>query len=205
MFPLRTHISKICSETLYCCKVQGIGRSSKEYRPICFDKYTPESTRQRRYYFDYLKSGLPYKCMHLTFSTSNNLGSHNFIWRIPSNAVESDTVAKNTEVIQSWKEELPSYHTRALRRNFIRKASLICNLKAKEARFIYRQLAGDSAEAETDDQIEIDARVYQAFEMGDPCRHITDLRCHSEGQLSKYDALFFRKQNSISNTLLRRQ
>lgn len=100
--------------------------------------------------------------MHLTFSTGNNLGSHNFIWRISPNVEEADAVAKNTEVIQLLKQELPSYHTRAMRRSFIRKASLICNLKAKDARFIYKQLSGDSAEAETADQKEIDARVYQA-------------------------------------------
>lgn len=175
-------------------------RNTEEYKPICVDEYTPESTRQRRYYLDHLKSGLPYKCMHLTFSTGNNLGSHNFIWRISPNVEEADAVAKNTEVIQLLKQELPSYHTRAMRRSFIRKASLICNLKAKDARFIYKQLSGDSAEAETADQKEIDARVYQAFEMEDP-DIITDLRCHNKGQPSKYDAFFEKAKQYLENVI----
>lgn len=98
------------------------------------------------------------------------------------------------------KQELPSYHTRAMRRSFIRKASLICNLKAKDARFIYKQLSGDSAEAETADQKEIDARVYQAFEMEDP-DIITDLRCHNKGQPSKYDAFFEKAKQYLENVI----
>lgn len=36
-------------------------RKTEVYKPICADEYTPESSRQRRYYLDNIKSGLTFK------------------------------------------------------------------------------------------------------------------------------------------------
>lgn len=161
------------------------------FKPICLDEYTPQNTRERRYFLDNMKQGLPYKCVHLKFSAGNNLGSHNFLWKIPGcvSETDSDIMQKNSDVIQTLSKDLPSYHTRAMRRAFINKASLLCSLKTSDARYIYKSLAGDCSLGENESEKEIDLRVQQAFEMEDP-DIITDLRHHNTGQPSRYHIFF---------------
>lgn len=140
------------------------------YKPVCLDEYTPHNTRERRYFLDNMKHGLPYTCVHLKFSAGNNLGSHNFLWKIPGGVSEtdSDVMQKNSDVIQNLSKDLPEYHTRAMRRAFMSKASLLCSLKLSDARYIYKSLAGDCSLAENETEKEVDLRVQQAFEMEDP-------------------------------------
>lgn len=64
MFPVRSPDEGQSIELIYpkyIVKPGIVSRNTEEYKPICVDDYTPESTRQRRYYLDHLKSGLPYK------------------------------------------------------------------------------------------------------------------------------------------------
>nr|XP_022306505.1 uncharacterized protein LOC111112916 isoform X2 [Crassostrea virginica] len=172
------------------------------FKPVCVDEYTPQNTRDRRYFLDNMKHGIQHKCVHLKFSSGNNLGSHNFLWRIPNNVsdTDNDLVQKNTDVIQALSKDLPSYHTRAMRRAFINKASLLCNLNASNARYIYKSLAGDCSLAENSTEKEVDLRVQQAFEMEDP-DIITDLRQHNTGQPSKYQAFFTYAQQYLENVI----
>lgn len=214
MFPVRSLDETKSVSIIHPCYVVKPGAASRYkslvdcveklelFKPICIDEYTPQNTRDRRYYLDNMKQGLPYKCVHLKFSSGNNLGSHNFLWRIPGNILESDDelLQKNTDVIQSLGKDLPSFHTRAMRRAFIQKASLICNLKASNARFIYKSLAGDSTLPEHPSEKELDLRVQQAFEMEDP-EIITDLRQHNKGQPSKYHIFFDHAKQYLENVV----
>lgn len=96
---------------------------------------------------------------------------------------------ENNDVVQSLTREVPLYHTRAMRRLFMEKASLMCNIKSKDARYIYRELSGDNSAPETFEQREIDKRVELAFDMQDP-DILTDLREHNTGQPKKYSVFF---------------
>lgn len=58
----------------------------------------------------------------------------------------------------------------------------------------FRELSGDSAESETTDQKEIDARLFQAFEVEDP-EIITD----NTGQPSKNDGFFEKAKQYLEN------
>jgi hypothetical protein len=167
------------------------------FKLVCVDEYTPQNTRDRRYFLDNMKHGLTYKCVHLKFSAGNNLGSHNFLWRILVNIsdTDNDLVQKNTDVIQSLNKDLPSYHTRAMRRAFINKASLLCNVNASNARYIYKSLAGDCRLPENATEKEVNLRVRQAYEMEDP-DIITDLRRHNTGQPFKYQTFLYMPSNT---------
>lgn len=173
---------------------------SEPFKPMCVDEYTPQDTRQRRYYIDNLKCGISYKCMHLKIAAGNNLGAHNFIWRIRSDVPESEMFNENNDVVQSLTREVPLYHTRAMRRLFMEKASLMCNIKSKDARYIYRELSGDNSAPETFEQREIDKRVELAFDMQDP-DILTDLREHNTGQPKKYSVFFEKVKQYLENVV----
>lgn len=212
MFPVRTADESQSLEIIYPKYIVKPGVSSRykslvdhvskvdNFVPVCVDEYTPPNTRLRRYYIDNLKSGIPYKCMHLKFSAGNNLGSHNFIWRVGGIKSESEVLNKNAELVQSLNKELPTYHTRAMRRAFMQKASLICNVQTKEARYIYKHLSGDSSAADTSNMREVDLRVQQAFDMQDP-DILTDLREHNSGQPKKYSIFFDKSKEYLENVV----
>ena len=170
------------------------------FNPICVDEYTPPDTRKRRYYIDNLKTGLAYKCMHLKIAGGNNLGAHNFIWRVRTDVTEAEIFNENRDVVQSLMRNVPVYHTRAMRRLFIQKASLMCNVKCKDARYIYRELSGDNSAPETVDQFEVDKRVALAFDMQDP-EILTDLREHNTGQPKKYSVFFEKAKQYLENVV----
>lgn len=89
------------------------------FQPLCIDEYTPGDTRQRRFYIDNIKHGLSYKCIYFRITAGNNIGSHNFLWHIPSNKSENEILPKNMDMIRKLTQELPTYHTRTMRRRFV--------------------------------------------------------------------------------------
>lgn len=214
MFPVRSMDETKSITVIRPCYVVKPGTASRYralvdsvqkleiYKPICLDEYTPQNTRERRYFLDNMKHGLPYKCVHLKFSAGNNLESHNFLWKIPGGVSEtdSDVMQKNSDVIQNLSKDLPEYHTRAMRRAFMSKASLLCSLKLSDARYIYKSLAGDCSLAENETEKEVDLRVQQAFEMEDP-DIITDLRHHNTGQPSRYETFFNHAKQYLENVV----
>lgn len=149
-----------------------------------------------------MKHGLPYKCVHLKFSAGNNLRSHNFLWKIPGGVSEtdSDVMQKNSDVIQNVSKDLLEYHTRAMRRAFMSKASLLCSLKTSDARYIYKSLAWDCSLAENETEKAVDLRMQQAFEMEDPYI-ITDLRYYDTGQPSRYETFFNHAKQYLENVV----
>ncbi|XP_033758052.1 uncharacterized protein LOC117340399 [Pecten maximus] len=173
----------------------------EEFKPLCVDEYTPGDTRQRRHYIDNLKNGLPYKCILFRVSAGNNLGTHNFIWRVPMNTIQKeDVLTKNNDVIQGITKDLPTYHTRFMKRNFLQKVTLLCDVKPMEARCIYKDLTGDNSAPETSNEKIIDEKVKQAFELQDP-DVILDLREHNEGQPTKYSVFFDHAKTYIENVV----
>lgn len=121
----------------------------------------------------------------LTYSSGNNFGNLHFIWRVETGDKEKEFTASQY-VIETVKQSLPQYHTRAMRRYAYEKfGRVISNTSLAILRHFYRDLTGDSSASFTN-QEEIDARVYQFIDMEDTSVTI-DLREHNTGQKSKYD------------------
>lgn len=123
-----------------------------------------------------------------------------FLWKIPGNQTEEDRISKNQEVIQKIQKDMPSYHTRAMRRAFIDRTSLICSLKPMHARNVYKSLTGDNSAASHLKEKEVDERVQQAFDQQDP-DILQDLREVNKGQPSKYDIFFEKTKEYIESVV----
>ncbi len=164
--------------------------AAKNFEVISVDDYTPDDTTDRRYYIDNIAKAVPVKSVLLRVAHGNNIGTYNFLWKVPVDLTEADLVASNAPVIAKIEEDLPKYHTRVMRKKFINTCSLICsNVKPAVLRYIYRTLTGDSSSADSARQQVVDSRVEQAFEMEDP-DIILDLREHNKGQPCKYETFF---------------
>ena len=76
--------------------------------------------RKRRSYIDDLKKGqcLTVKTVIFSHSSGNNAGSLHFIWKLSSNATETEITSGNASAIQKIRPLLPSFHTRAMRKQF---------------------------------------------------------------------------------------
>ena len=82
--------------------------------------------RKRRTYIDNLRSGyaLMSKAVLYTYTTGNSLGSIHFLWRVPEELTEEELLAGNLESLRKIQPQLPTYHTRAMRKQFFEKVSL---------------------------------------------------------------------------------
>ena len=92
---------------------------------------------------------------------------------------------KNVNVSQELRKKLPTYHSRAMRREFINSFGRYTNSKPAFLREAYRRLTGDAAAASTTEEEEVDKRVAKLLEMEDPDL-IWDLRIQSDGRPEKY-------------------
>ena len=82
----------------------------------------------------------------------------------------------------------------------MQKAALICNVKSKQARHIYKLLTGDASSSTNEVEKQVDIRVQQAFDLQDP-DVIMDLREHKEGKPPKYSEFFDKTKSYLENVV----
>ena len=176
-------------------------RLMSDFKSLWLDDFTPTDTRERRYYIDNLSHGVACACVHFRVSRGNNLGTLNFIWRIPKGLSDEELLVRNNVVIQEIMSTIPRYHTRAMRKKFINQCSMLTNnLKPARLRFLYHHLTGDCSSPEHSSQEAIDNRIKQAFELQDP-DILIDLRDHNAGKTGKYDIFFEKTKEYLENVV----
>ena len=111
---------------------------------VSVEQFSPNSAKEKYQYLQTLKSnGLPFPTALLTYSHGNNIGSLNFIWRVQS--CSESTFSDCQLVIESVKKNIPTYHTRAMRRElFSLFGRLTSSVKPAVMRHIYRTITGVS-------------------------------------------------------------
>lgn len=111
---------------------------------VSVEQFSPSSAKEKYQYLQTLKShGLPFPTALLTYSHGNNIGSFNFIWRVKSTS--ESTFSDCQSVIESVKKNIPTYHTRAMRRElFSLFGRLTSSVKPAVMRHIYRTITGVS-------------------------------------------------------------
>ena len=65
-------------------------------------------------------------------------------------------------------KEIPTYHTREMRRDFVNSFGSVCDVKSYVLREAYKRLSGDASAAENSTEKEINNRVSEALDMSDP-------------------------------------
>ncbi len=113
--------------------------AAKHFEVLSVDEYTPPDTHQRRFYIDNLHQEMPCKCVLLRVSRGNNLGTLNFMWKVPVALSDEEVLKENVPNITRIQHDLPVYHTCFMRRQFIRCCSLIsAEVKPAVLRHIYK-------------------------------------------------------------------
>ena len=171
------------------------------YEAVCLNELMPIDSRQRYHFIQLLKAtGCPGEAMLYTYSTGNNKGNYHFVWLIPSGGSSDDLQSRNASVVHTLNENMPQFHSRAMKRNFVRLFGSVANVQPVYLREIYRQLTGDTSAASSDCEKKIDERLRLALDSEDP-DIVIDLRQHNKGTPSKYDQFWQACEQYIQNTV----
>ncbi|KAK3094620.1 hypothetical protein FSP39_004120 [Pinctada imbricata] len=109
------------------------------YSPICINDFAP-SDRQRRYH--YIQDiQFPFDVTVYAYSSGGPHESLHFIWKC-SKMLDLQQANK---VIHEIERNIPIYHTRAMRRDFRDRFSLVCKATPSVMNEMYRHLTGDSS------------------------------------------------------------
>lgn len=161
-------------------------RGKNPYEAVFLRDFAPSDRRQRYTYMQELRKGLGSPAVLLTYSVGSSVGNYHFIWRVPDAFNIEAAVAENDKVIQSVRDLLPQYHTRAMRQDFVNMyGRLTSSARPYVLRDIYTELTGDRSASRTTEEAEIDQRIREALDVEDP-DIIIDLRELNAGQSDKY-------------------
>ena len=104
------------------------------------NSFAPTDPKLKYQYMRDLEKGLPIPSILYTCSYRLN---YHYLWKIPEGVTIESATNENMHIISQIKEELPSYHSRALKRAFIDRCGLIApGVKSHVVRQIYRELTG---------------------------------------------------------------
>ena len=114
----------------------------QELVSVSIEQFSPGDSKRRYQYLQTLKSsGFPFPTALLTYSHGNNVGNFNFIWRVQ--AVSEASFSDSQSVIEAIKKSIPTYHTRAMRKEISSLfGRLTSSVKPAAIRHIYRTITG---------------------------------------------------------------
>ena len=165
---------------------------AKDFELILVEDHSPPCPKRR---YDY-NHGLvvPMKCVKYSYTESRN--HLHFILKMPAGLSEGELLGKNMSVVQELRKKVPTYHSRAMCREFINSFGRFTNSKPAFLREAYRRLTGDAAAASTIEEKEVDKRIAKLLEMEDPDL-IWDLRIQSGGRPEEC-TLFLEEKASVT-------
>ena len=171
--------------------------TAANYEVISLDEFSPVNDRRRKH--DYLQHlVVPVRYVQYTHSTGYiNL---NFMWKVPENEQVEQILDRSTKVRDELIKNIPKYHTRAMRREFITSFGRVLDCKSAVLREMYRRLTGDSFASRTTEEATIDKRVQDMLDLEDP-DIICDLRVLNSGRPEQYDAFLNECKAYIDSTV----
>jgi hypothetical protein len=156
-------------------------QKSKPFEAVFGNDHAPPDAKRK---YDYAKGlVVPCKCVRYTYTGSRN--HLHFLWRIPTDSTESETLSQSLKVRDELKTSFPLYHSRPMRQEFIHLFGKMTHSRPAFLREGYRRLTGDCSASANITEREVDERVTQLLEDEDPDL-IWDLRINNEGRPEKY-------------------
>ena len=136
-----------------------------------------------------------YRCIRYTHVSGKT--TLNFVWRVPVYDEKTEVLNKSSELKDSILKEIPLYHTRAMRREFVQSFGSVCNVKSCVLREAYKRLTGDATTPEDSTEKGISKRISEALDMFDP-ELLVDLRVNNAGRPEQYELFLEEFQKYIS-------
>ena len=153
-------------------KLDGLGL----YEPISLLYFQPSDSYESKLWYKSIK--LPFPIGLYIYRHGNYLGNLTFAWKIPV-SVDDRTDEDKINVLSRVREMIPTYSTRAMRKNFIMRYAKVTKIKPAILRDMYIYLTGDSASGESVEQNAIQKRVAEFFLTADDEQLIYDLRANN--------------------------
>ena len=165
-----------------------------EYFEVIFLEEFKPSVKWKKHRF---LQNLVVPCKTVRYTYTSSTGNLDFAWRVPTSFDDTSLLARNMKIVDDLRKEVPTYHSRAMKRTFVQSFGTVVNCKPMFLRKAYSMLTGDSSAARTTDEMEIDKRVTEMVELQDP-ELIVDLRCNNEGQPERYDVFLAECQKYVN-------
>ena len=90
-------------------------------------------------------------------------------------------LSENIKVREKLSSQIPIYHSRGMKREFVQSFGTVTNCKPSFLRKAYQYLTGDASSSRTTSEEERDKRVAEMLELKDPDL-VADLRFDNKGQ-----------------------
>ncbi len=104
----------------------------------------PDDRRRRYEWTQALKQGLHVPIVHVQYCPGSNIGNLGWIWQCTATNID-DALKTCQPVIEKLKNDIPQYHTRAMRRDAFELFGLISpNTKKSVVRRLYKELVCNS-------------------------------------------------------------
>ena len=147
-------------------EVNNVIASSCCYQKICINDYCPIEKRRKYIFIRELEKGLSVPFFFFIHTHSCN---YYFAWKAPEHLHEEASTIENVRIIEEIKQQIPTYHTRAMKREFFAMYGRIsCSSKPYILRSIYRTLTGDESASRTTDEHILDQCIQEALQTEDP-------------------------------------
>ena len=129
------------------------------------------------------------KVVLYTYSSGNSCGNHYFIWTVPEDESQTNLLTQSQAVIRKVETTIPTYHTRAMRKQFVHDFQLLVHIEPKVMCEMYCCLTGDSSSSSNLSEASVDEQVQSILRLQDP-DILSDLRHVNEGgRPEKYQVL----------------
>ena len=156
------------------------------YEFIDMDNFTPSDRIKRRNYINDLRLSKPVMLYRVAYGGS--LGTLNFIWSVPTDDSQLRS-EKNSQVVTDIMRALPTFSTRAMRRDFIEKYSGYVKCPKSVLRNMFYDLTRTEPASESQEQKAIDDRAAEILLGSDDPDLLFDLRAMN-GNESHFDVFY---------------
>lgn len=169
-------------------------RMAKPYQPIFVNEFSP-TDRKRRH--DYMKE-LVFPCKTVKYTYTGSSAFVHFVWKLDITHTETQIQQHNDDTKVKIKTELPVYHSRAMKREFMSTFGRLTGTKTGMLREMYRRLTGDSSAANYLSEEQVDERIREMVDAEDPDL-IWDLRLTKSGRPEEYKEFLVKCQNYVAS------
>lgn len=142
------------------------------YEPLHLSDFEPEQRYERRHWLDSLR--LPFEVAQMKRSYGGQAGNVNILWKVDTSDKDHDT--KMAQVILKITEDLPKFHTRQMKADFITKYQKLIKTSKANLGEIYRSLTGDNSAASSIHEQKQRERITEFLSSYGSDDVVTDLR-----------------------------
>ena len=151
----------------------------------------------RKHWLDKLQLEVPIQMYR--FSHGNNLGTLNFVWRLPSDSPEDPS--STAKAIADLNKQQKLFCTRQMRKDFVSKYRQLVKAPIGILHHMYKDLVHDSSVASSAHELAMEERITQAImELEDP-EIILDLRKNNGKVGSSYDDFWEELQHYLDEII----